>query len=365
MTTRRHFLRSGLGMLGAAGACLALPGDGDEAVPDGANVKGLIDDRTDKAIDRGLAYLGSNQHPEGSFGTGRYLYHTAISALGGLAFLASGSHPNRGRYGRHLMNVLNYLLEHSEGDHTQEQSGFIHNRMNGLQGPMYGHGFATLFLAEVHGTVHDPILRKRVKERLKAAVALIVRAQEHNTEGAWRYMPTSPDADISVTICQIMALRAARNAGIYVDKGVVDKCVKYVKACQDPGGQFRYTKQGGNPFHTYFARTAGAVVALNTAGIYKGREIELGLESIKRTRPRRGLHGDMQIYFYGHYYAVQAMYTAGGKYWDDWYPSIRDELVGSQNPDGSWTDPICPHYATAMACLILQVPNNYLPIMQK
>jgi len=26
---------------------------------------------------------------------------------------------------------------------------------------------------------------------------------------------------------------------------------------------------------------------------------------------------------------------------------------------------ICSHYGTAMACIILQVPNNYLPILQK
>jgi hypothetical protein len=34
--------------------------------------------------------------------------------------------------------------------------------------------------------------------------------------------------------------------------------------------------------------------------------------------------------------------------------------------DGAWTDPtVCSHYATAMATIILQIPNNYLPILQK
>ncbi len=80
---------------------------------------------------------------------------------------------------------------------------------------------------------------------------------------------------------------------------------------------------------------------------------------------RGGLGLDMH-YFYGHYYAVQAMYTAGGTYWKEWYPAIRDALVSSQDPaDGSWHDHVDQHYATAMACLILQVPNNYLPILQK
>ena len=33
--------------------------------------------------------------------------------------------------------------------------------------------------------------------------------------------------------------------------------------------------------------------------------------------------------------------------------------------DGSWSDQICTDYATAMALLILEVPNNYLSIFQK
>jgi hypothetical protein len=77
----------------------------------------------------------------------------------------------------------------------------------------------------------------------------------------------------------------------------------------------------------------------------------------------------MMHYYYGHYYAVQAMWTAGGRYWREWYPAIRDELLNhpDRNRDeGSWYDRrICPHYCTAMACIILQVPNNYLPILQR
>ena len=47
-------------------------------------------------------------------------------------------------------------------------------------------------------------------EVLTRAVQLIIETQ--NAEGGWRYHPHRADADLSVTICQIMALRAARNA---------------------------------------------------------------------------------------------------------------------------------------------------------
>jgi len=59
---------------------------------------------------------------------------------------------------------------------------------------------------------------------------------------------------------------------------------------------------------------------------------------------------------------VQAMWHAGGKYWNQWYPAIRDELIGKQGNDGSWTGNGSPEYGTAMACIILQMPLNLLPV---
>jgi hypothetical protein len=117
--------------------------------------------------------------------------------------------------------------------------------------------------------------------------------------------------------------------------------------------------------HGAFARTAAGVCAMYSAGIYHDPCIDLGLDYLLNNRPGRfPMAADMH-YFYGHYYAVQAMWTAGGRYWTEWFPAIRDELIMSSQQNGYWTDMICPHYATAMACIILQVPNNYLPILQK
>jgi hypothetical protein len=370
MWTRRQFLsRSGLAALGTAGTCFALPGDnrdggdGRETVPDGSASKNMITPPADQAIDRGLAYLNAHANREGYFGTGGYTGNVAVTSLGAMAFMAAGNLPNRGPYGRIVTNALKFVMQQ---ERDPAHPGFLHNPNASPHGPMYGHGFATLFLAEASGMVHDKTLREDVNQKLHRAVKLILDSQ--NFEGGWRYMPGSREADLSVTICQIMALRAARNAGIAVPRSKVDKCVEYVKGCQNRmEGWFRYMKQsGGGGGAQGFARTAAGVCALYSAGIYKGPEIELGLEFLRRSKPMVGGFGrpDMH-YFYGHYYAVQAMWTAGGRYWSDWYPAIRDELVGRQGPDGSWMDQICSHYATAMACIILQVPNNYLPILQK
>jgi hypothetical protein len=378
MWTRREVLtRGSLGLLAAAaaGTSFALTDDkrgGDDprgdAIPDGSASRGMITAETDKAIERGLQYLKEHRRQNGDkcyFGTGGYEGNVAMTSLSALAFMAGGNQPNRGTYGKIVTDTLRFILAQENRDGNTP--GFLYNPTPTLQhGPMYGHGFATLFVAEASGMVHDRELRDEVKKKLHRAVDCIKRAQSR--EGGWRYYPRSNDADISVTVCQIMALRAARNAGVTVEKKVIDDCVKYVKTCQDKqSGWFRYMAQGGGSRGDAFPRTAAGVAALYCAGIYKGEEIDLGLKFLKENRPRGsaiGL-GGLDHYFYGHYYAVQAMWTAGGDYWKEWYPYIRDELLERQRPDGAWPDRICTHYGTAMACIILQVPNNYLPILQK
>ena len=123
-----------------------------------------------------------------------------------------------------------------------------------------------------------------------------------------------------------------------------------------------YMIQGGP---SEFPRSAAGVVALYSAGIYEGDEIHKGLEYLMQHVPRSGASSRQPYFFYGHYYAVQAMWHAGGDYWQRWYPAVRDVLTAQQHDDGSWTDLHGPEYATAMACIILQMPNNYLPIFQR
>jgi hypothetical protein len=396
MWSRRKFLsRSGLGLMGTAGTCLAFGGDGSpdipdhrDAIPDGSASRGMINARTDEAIRRGLRFLADRRDRDGSFGTGQYRGNVAVTSLAAMAFMCAGHQPNRGLYGKIVLDALRFILSKENvpgGPFGMSQPGFIHNPMASPHGPMYGHGFATLFLAEVTGMVHDRALREELREKLRRAVTLILDAQKRNPEGAWRYLPNSGDADLSVTICQIMALRSARNAGIFVPKSAVDKCTDYVMLCQDRReGFFRYMKQVGPMGGAAgFARTAAGVSALNSAGYYLNTDtsqiandaerrraqeavtgVKLGLQFLLRNKPNGFLRPDMH-YFYGHYYAVQAMWTAGGTYWSEWYPAVRDELVNRQSGDGSWIDQICSHYGTAMACIILQVPNNYLPILQK
>ena len=165
-----------------------------------------------------------------------------------------------------------------------------------------------------------------------------------------------------MTICQINALRAARNAGLYVPKETVEACIRYVKRSQNPDGGFQYMLQGGA---SAFPRSAAGVVALQSAGEYDTKEVRDGIAYLRQYTREIKLGNRYSHYFYGHYYAAQAMWLRGGNEWAEWYPAIRDELIKRQLPSGDWTDSICNEYGTAMALIILQIPNNYLPIFQR
>jgi len=312
-----------------------------------AATSGEITPASASAVQRGLDWLAERQADDGSYGSlSHYGPHVGITGLAGMAFISSGSTPGRGPYGANVTRALDFVLDHAS------ESGLLAAETS--HGPMYGHGFATLFLAEAYGMTRRPDTR----ETLRRAVRLVSNTQ--NDEGGWRYQPVRADADLSVTICQVMALRAARNSGLYVDKNIIDNAIEYVRASQNPDGGFRYMLNSGG---SAFARSAAGVAALQYAGIYRGDELERGLEYIRRfTPPKEQTVGH---YFYGHYYAAQAMFLAGNDYWGAWWPAVRDELVEKQSPEGFWRGQAGQEYGTAMALIILQLPNRLLPIFQK
>ncbi|HWE03538.1 MAG TPA: prenyltransferase/squalene oxidase repeat-containing protein [Tepidisphaeraceae bacterium] len=305
-----------------------------------------------ECVTRGLGWLADQQAEDGGYGgspySGQDSHHSGITALAGLAFMQSGSLPGRGKHGKQVQRCLDFVLE------SCQESGLIAS--DSSHGPMYGHGFATLFLGEIYGMTGD----EQVKEKLIKAVHLIERTQ--NSEGGWRYMPVPYDADISVTICQIMALRAARDAGVKVEKSVIDQAVKYVRSCQNPDGGFCYQADMHGAGSGY-ARSAAGVAALYYAGVFQGDDLERGLHYLARYTPGSGEQAAEGMYFYGNYYAVQAMFLAGGSYWKEFYPAIRDQLIERQDKAaGNWNGEAGDAYATSMALIILQMPNRYLPV---
>lgn len=330
----------------------------------------------ERSINRGLQFLSKRQERNGAYidGIGRkvnntYLahpgFHVGVTGLVGMAFLSNGSTPNRGPYGKQVAGCVKFVLS------KVKKNGMIthdHSRM-------YSHAFATLFLAEVYGMAPS----KSVRKGLRDATKLIQNSQ--NSQGGWRYMPGAKDSDLSITVCQVQALRAARNVGIKIPVQTINAATRYVKrsfirrgtSFQHMPGGFWYQVYENFPFRpsrTSFALTAAGVTALYGAGIYEGPELRGGLRFLFSRRNRPRAH-DMEVtfdYFYGHYYAIQAFFQAGDaghSYWSQWYPFIRDQIVRGQQADGRWQDLVGPNYATAMATIILQIPYRFLPIFER
>jgi hypothetical protein len=333
-----------------------------------------------EAADRGLKYLVSTQHEDGSW-SGDVGYkleegyrvwnkdagHVGVTALAGMAFLAGGHVPGRGPYAKNVDRAIDYILKQAQKD------GYI----TGNETRLYSHAFATLFLAEAYGMSQ----REDLRPTLQKAVDLIVASQ--NEQGGWRYQPHVADADMSVAACQVLALRAARNIGIQVPVSTIDDAVEYVRKsavrAEDPNwsrshqaqaGEFRY--QPDFQSRASFPLTAAGITILHGAGVYADADIEKGMKRLQARLEdftnRYGYSAGGHYYFYyGHYYAVQAFHIAGGKAYDDYLRVIQDQLTLMQKADGSWPNRTGPgtNYGTATACLILQIPKEYLPIFQR
>lgn len=332
------------------------------------------------AAERGLRFLAAAQLEDGSWpgDVGYKLQegyrvwnanapHVGVTALAAMAFLAGGHVPGRGRYGPVVERATGFILSHVRDE------GYI----TANETRMYSHAFATLFLAEIYGMNQ----REDVRDSLQRAVDLIVVSQ--NTEGGWRYQPHAADSDMSVAVCQVMALRAARNIGISVPRTTIDMAVDYVKRSavrehdpapfgfRDPPGSFRY--QPSFESRATFPLTAAGVTILHGSGVYVDDDLERGLHYLENNlsdfserwgmRRRRGHY----FFYYGHYYAVQAFHIAGGRRWERYFAHVQAALLQMQDDDGSWPNSPGPgrHFATATACLILLIPKEYLPIFQR
>ncbi len=164
------------GSFGAAPAAPAGPAENSQSTVGGTGpLKNELDNKVREAVKKGLSKLADMQGTDGGFNGGPYGAggeNVAIAALAGLAFLADGNMPGQGPYAKNVEKALDLILK------SCQESGLISTA--GYGSPMYGHGFASLFLAEIYG--ESP--RQDVKEKLQNAIRLLVLTQ--NKEGGWR-----------------------------------------------------------------------------------------------------------------------------------------------------------------------------------
>jgi squalene cyclase len=332
------------------------------------------------AIRKGLEWLSAQQVRDGHWEAQGAQYPSAMTGLAGMALLMEGSTLREGRHAERLRRAVDWLLDRSQ------RNGLLANPNNPNEGGryMYGHGFALLFLAQVYGEEEDGDRRRRLEDVLTRAVTFIGRAQ--STLGGWYYTSAADGHDMdegSVTVTQLQALRAAKNAGIVVPKSIIDKAIKYLeKSTNDSGGVIYSLAQangraigGGQP-----ALTAAALACAQSAGEYsspltkrwlKFCQVHIPLNNIQRFN-----HDE-----YTHYYYAQCLYMLGDDgyaklfpqspeaerlTWTRYRKAMFDHLLKLQATDGSWNGGYVGQiYATAAYLTVMQLDNGTLPIYQR
>ncbi len=322
------------------------------------------DDRVEKAVDKAIAYLISQQKDDGEI-TKRRRNRTTMTALAVMAMASAGHMADDPTpEGKAMRKAIEYVIDEKH----QKENGYFGN--DGSR--MYGHGIVTLMLAELLGMGVNEKQDRIIRQRLVEAIKLIVWSQNQKKHGkhrgGWRYQPNSNDSDLSVTIWQLLALRAARNAGIPVPRSSIKQAIEYLKisykskrneegkpldmksACAyQPGSKVTY------------ASGAAGLLALQVCGEYDAPEVIGSADWLME----KEVDKENSRFYYGTYYYAQGMYQRGGEYAKRAREQVVKAVLRRQKNDGSWQDGNGEVYATSMAVLSLSVRFHYLPIYQR
>jgi hypothetical protein len=315
---------------------------------------------SESAVELALVWLAEHQRQDGSWrldhrqgkcdsrcgNEGKTATSTGATALGLLPFLGAGYTHRQGKHQEVVQEGLYYLtgrmIETRHGGDLQE-------------GTMYAHGLATLAICEAYAMTQDPELKPYAQK----AVDFIAHAQ--HPRGGWRYMPGTP-GDTTVTGWQVMALKSARLAGLYVPSHTTERAKEYLNKVQDAGGAFYgYQAAGKDPGPT----AVGLLLRMYLGGRRSDESLARGSHYLSHTRPSKN-----DMYFNN--YATQVLAHRDGTEWREWNEEMRDYLVGSQarsgHEAGSWffAD---RHgsiggrlYTTSICAMILEVYYRHMPL---
>lgn len=328
-------------------------------------------DETDRAVDRAIAWLLTQQREDGAvLDKG---HDTTMTSLAIMALASVGIQPaDPGPEGETMLKALNFVLQEDRVDTT----GYF-GAKDGSR--MYGHGITTLMLTEMLGMAVSDDQDKLIHDRCQKAIDLILSSQQEQKpvhyRGGWRYTPGAKDADLSVSVWQLMALRSAKNDGLKVPGTAIEEAVEYLRrsyaARLDRNGLpdkeasgFSYEPQRNSPT---FTMTAAGLLAMQVCGEYES-PLVAGAADWLLARPPKWTE---RFCSYGTYYYAQGMYQRGGEHAETAGRLVREMLLKQQRPDGAWLAQNGSEknhgavYSTSLAILSLSVKYHYLPIYQK
>jgi len=153
----------------------------------------------------------------------------------------------------------------------------------------------------------------------------------------------------------MVALFAARNAGVAVPEEAVQKGLKFFLRCQTPEGGFGYV----SPVAPNGARTAIGCLVLSLAKEKASPAYQSAFNFLQRSP------ADVGYKQYFLYYASQAFFQGSPEAWQRWNRQNILELGKSQKPEGNWDGQFGATFSTATSLLSLALNYRFLPIYER
>jgi hypothetical protein len=361
-------------------------------------------DLTERAVERGLAWLAHHQSPDGRWSLRDYAAHlpepsprdvvhldaggrgqrdsrggggtarngdTAATGLALLCFLGHGdSHLVEGPRRDAVARGLAWLLA------AEEEDGDLRGGGN-----LYMHGIAAFALTEAYAFTRDP----RLREPAQRAISFTARSQNPR-KGGWRYepYPRSDDVDTSVFGWMLMALKSARLGGLELDERCLERAAVYLDSARMSPGGGRYSYQPGRT-RTSSAMTAQGLFCQEMLAANLLSDQERADPSFRRAAEEsvtyllsnlpQAERGGVDFYYW--YYATLALFQEGSDSWTTWNQALIRVLLRLQLGDatgtaaGSW-DPLDSRgaaggrvYSTTLSILCLEVYYRYARLKEK
>lgn len=329
----------------------------------------------------GLKWLAEQQKEDGSWVGINNASPTTFTAFAGLAFLMEGSTPKVGKYSPQLRKAIAWMEKNTQksgcigGRHPADVSQYIP-----------GHANALFFLVCVADVDDDAERVKRVRVIVENGITFVAEGQ--TSRGGWglvRVQDSENDDGIQTTAV-LQALFAARKAGFAVPKTVTDKAVQYLTKATNREGGIIYSIYGGVTPQGNDGQPQITAAAAAGLLMFDGMRPEvlprwIGNANTASLRLMAGVRNTGSYGLFQQYQMARACFALGERghskmdpellekdlvKWSVYRAKLFKEIKNAQSKDGSWPDIYFgPVYSTAMALVILQLDNDYLPAFSR
>ena len=328
------------------------------------------------AVSRSLAWLKSQQNADGSWGRTN---KGAMTGLTLLCYLGRCETPESAFYGDNVRNGMLYLVELAK----KNPYGIVAEQPLS-NSATYEHGIGTYALGEMYsfyrlGNRSLPGLR----EAFEKGVQIIIEQQ--NQQGSWTYggkdagLPhaynkDSRGEDLSVSGWQFQALKAAKHSGLKIAglDAAIKRCCDYLESKQTKDGGFGKTNR--DEHYNQWSLTGCGVLGLQTLAHNKVTPVKKGIRFLREFLTSEPLDWERNCNLYCWYYYTQAFFQQGGDDWKFYNQQFLPQILGAQQPDGSFKrgrpnwpagDAADAIYRQCLCTLQLEVYFRYLKVADR